>query len=365
MISVDVCHGREALKDVPPEKVGKYLWGKNGSTPPNGDGSAPLKDEKAPVVWLDMMDPTDADWAKLKADFHFHPLAIEDARQQGQRAKMDDYDTYLFLSIPAWKGTKGGGDKNANALQNPNADVKDERNNPTEELDIFVGPNYLVTIHNGPAVAIDETRKRMEKHPEHTGKHAGYLLYLLLDSVVDAYFPAMDSLDEAIDELETAVYEGGASGIIGGKPLDVAPALRLKRELLLLRQAVSPMRDVLNALLRVDDPALMPPDLAIFYQDVYDHSLRLTEQVDLHRDLVGGVLDAIVAQTSNRMNQVMKTLTAISTILMSAALVAGIYGMNFKNMPELDWRWGYFYALALMGAIGGGLATYFKRIGWF
>ena len=362
MISVDVCHGRDALKTVSPDEVKKYLlWNGKGAGSgdgQNGNGEA-AKNEKPHVLWLDMADPTDEDWEKLQAEFHFHPLALEDARTQGQRAKLDDYDDYLFLSIQSWK------DKNAHALQNPQTDVGDDTNDPTEEIDIFLGPNYLITIHKGASKAIADTRKRMEKHPEHTGKHAAYLLYILLDTVIDAYFPAMDALDEAIDSIETDVYEGGTTGIINSKPLDVAPALRLKRELLILRQAVSPMRDVMNALLRIDDPVLMPPDLTVFYQDVYDHTLRLTEQVDLHRDLVGGVLDAIVAQTSNRMNQVMKTLTAISTILMSAALVAGIYGMNFKNMPELDWRWGYFYSLGLMLAIAGGLTIYFKKIGWF
>ena len=356
MISVDVCHGRNALQKLSPDAVKHYL--ENGNGDGNGNGGKKGK-EKPPVLWIDMADPTEADWDKLKSQFDFHPLALEDAHKQGQRAKLDDYDTYLFLSVQAWK------DQTNNALRSPHTDIGDPENDPTEEIDIFLGPNYLITIHQGSPDALAVMRKRMEKNPEHAGRHAAYLLYILLDAVIDAYFPAMDGLDEAIDDLETEVYAGGASGIVNNKPLDVAPALRLKRELLILRQAVSPMRDVVNALLRLDDPHLLPQDLIVFYQDVYDHTLRLTEQVDLHRDLVGGVLDAIVAQTSNRMNQVMKTLTAISTILMSAALVAGIYGMNFKNMPELDWHWGYFYSLGLMAAIAGGLAAYFKKIGWF
>jgi magnesium transporter len=121
---------------------------------------------------------------------------------------------------------------------------------------------------------------------------------------------------------------------------------------------------VLNALLRTDDAALLPPPLRVYYQDVYDHALRLVEQVDLHRDLLSGAMDALMAQTSNRLNQVMKTMTALSTILMSVSLVAGVYGMNFRNMPELDWIFGYPMAIGLMIAMGGGLYLVFKKNGW-
>jgi magnesium transporter len=259
---------------------------------------------------------------------------------------VDAYDGYLFLSVRAWTAT---------------GDVTKQDDEPTREVDIFLGPNYIVTVHNGDCAAVAQTRHRWEQSPDRMPEardSSAYLLYLLLDAVVDDYFPAMDALDEAIDDVESRIY--------GEEPLtDVKPALRLKQRLLLMRQAITPMRDVLNTLLRTDDAKLMPPSLRIYYQDVYDHALRLVEQIDLHRDLLSSALDALMAQTSNRLNQVMKTMTALSTILMSVAVVAGVYGMNFKFMPELNLRYGYYYSLASMAALGIGLALFFRKIRWF
>jgi magnesium transporter len=166
----------------------------------------------------------------------------------------------------------------------------------------------------------------------------------------------MDALDEQIDKLETAVYASE------NMP-EWTDALILKKRLLLLRQIISPTRDLMNHFLRAEQP-LVPPDVRVYFQDVYDHSLRLVEQVDLHRDIVTGVLDAMMAQVSNRLNQVMKTLTAVSIVLMTDSLIAGIYGMNFVYMPELHTRYGYFIVLAVMAVLTGGLVWYFKRIKW-
>jgi magnesium transporter len=307
------------------------------------DGGGKRRKRVGPAVWVDVVAPTDEDWRRLDAEFGFHPLAVEDAQKQGQRPKVDSYEGYLFLSIPAWCG----GDKESG-------------DDAIEEVDIFLGPDYLVTIHSGCAPPLDEMRKRLARSPIRVGRHPAQLLYILLDATVDAYFPVMDAIDADIDALEISVY--AADG--GFAPIDVKPALNLKRRLLALRQAAAPMRDVLNALLREDDERLMPPDLPVFYQDVYDHTLRLTEQIDIHRDLLSSVLDAMVAQTNNRLNTVMKTLTAYSLATMGATLVAGVYGMNFEHMPELHWRTGYPLALGLMVLVFFGVVAYFKRKGW-
>jgi magnesium transporter len=339
MIRVGVCDGKTTREDVSPTEISKLLTG-DGAMPRNGE--RPKR-----VLWVDVNEPTDEDWKTLAREFKFHPLAIEDAQHQDQRAKVDAYDGYLFLSVRAWIDA------------GPRADqVVDV----TCEIDIFLGTNYLVTVHDGRCGAVRQTKERWVQNPDQMPAEAhnspAYLLYLLLDAVVDEYFPAMDALDEAIDEVEARIY--------GDQALpDVKPALRLKKQLLLMRQAITPMRDVLNALLRTDDAKLLPSPLRVYYQDVYDHALRLVEQVDLHRDLLSGAMDALMAQTSNRLNQVMKTMTALSTILMSVSLVAGVYGMNFRNMPELGLHYGYYYALTLMAAIAVGLALYFRKIKWF
>jgi magnesium transporter len=338
MISIDQCDGRVTEGGLPPERIGEFL-----KTASGGAQRRPIKSKpdaaSRPMLWVDVNAPTDEDWKALSEQFDFHPLAMEDAQKQNQRPKVDAYDGYLFLSVRAWAGG-------------------DDQETVTREIDVFLGPDYLVTIHdevNGP---IQETRRRLQQNPEHLRSEPGFLLYLLLDALVDEYFPAMDALDTEIDEVEMAIYESVEAP-------DFKPAVRLKKRLLLLRQAVSPLRDVLNELLRTDDPSLISPETRVFYQDVYDHTLRLVEQVDLHRDIMGGVMDVLMSQTSNRLNQVMKTLTSISTILMSAALIAGIYGMNFKNMPELEWRYGYFLSLGLMVALATALALYFRKIKWF
>jgi magnesium transporter len=324
VISIDVCQGTKVRCDANPAQIKEML-----ST---GDQT----------LWVDVEEPTEEDFAVLEEQFGFHPLAMEDARKQNQRAKADAYEGYMFLSLRTWRGVQGAAD-----------DLEDA----TTETDVFLGERYLVTIHREKCSPVAETRRRWRDHPELISRQPAFLLYELLDTMIDDFFPAIDDLDTEIDTLETSIYTAAAN-------IDVAPALRMKKKLLLLRQSISPMRDLLNQLLR-SDQALIPADARVYYQDVYDHALRQVEQVDLHRDILSGVLDAIVAQTSNRLNQVMKTMTAVSTILMSASLITGVYGMNFENMPELKLRYGYFGALAAMGGVAAVLTWFFKRIKWF
>jgi magnesium transporter len=324
MISVDLRDGNQIRSNIP---------------------TAQLKDvvrDGKQTVWVDVQSPTEQDWELLSSQFGFHPLAMEDARQQDQRAKVDQYDGYLFLSLRAWTGFRSDSDH-----------IPDV----TDEMDVFLGASYLVTIHQRDCPPLSETRRRWQQHPDLIPDQAAFLLYELFDSIVDDFFPAIDELDGEIDSLETAIYTSAAN-------IDVAPALRLKKKLLLLRQTISPMRDVLNQLLRTDQ-ALVPAETRLYFQDVYDHSLRQVEQVDLHRDILSSVLDAMVAQTSNRLNQVMKTMTGVATILMSAALITGIYGMNFQNMPELKMRYGYPSVLATIVVIATVLTWFFRRIKWF
>jgi magnesium transporter len=323
MIHVDVCRHGSVERDVPLERVPDLL--RNGPD----------------LVWVDAVDPTEEDFALLESQFGFHPLAMEDARKQNQRAKMDEYDGYLFIT-----------------MRGAVARIEDmaEPAGAAQEIDIFLGPRYLVTLHRGDCTAISETRTRWEQRPGRMPEEPAFLLYVLFDTVVDGYFPVMDALDEAIDRVEDEAF-------LPDSVVDIGPALVLKRRLLLMRQALAPMRDLANSLLRADID-LIPDGTRVYYQDVYDHTLRLLEQVDLHRDILTGALEAQLAQISNRLNQVMKTLTSISAILMTMALISGIYGMNFRYMPELEWRYGYFGALGAMVLIGAGLTAFFRKIRW-
>jgi len=321
---MDVCQGKKIQCDANPSQIKEMLSAEDQT------------------LWVDVEQPTDEDFKLLVEQFGFHPLAMEDARHQNQRAKADQYDGYLFLSLRTWGGLKG------EAGNAPEA---------TDEIDVFLGKNYLVTIHQEKCNSIAETRRRWREHPDLISRKPAYLLYELLDTLVDAFFPAIDDIDTEIDDLETAIYASTTD-------IDVAPALRMKKKLLILRQSIAPMRDLLNELVRADQ-ALIPAETRLYFQDVYDHALRQVEQVDLHRDILSGVLDAMVAQTSNRLNQVMKTMTGVSTVLMSASLITGVYGMNFEHMPELKARYGYYGALAAMGIVAAILTWFFKRIKWF
>jgi magnesium transporter len=166
----------------------------------------------------------------------------------------------------------------------------------------------------------------------------------------------MDELDEELDAIEESVYSNG-------KTQHISSALLLKKKLLILRQTVAPFRDITNTLLR-HEGVNMSDHLRPYYQDVYDHTLRLLEQIDLHRDILSGVMDAIIAQTNNRLNEVMKRLTSISTILMTSSLIAGIYGMNFEHMPELKFHYGYLMVICFMVVVSLVLVRFFKKIEW-
>lgn len=323
MINVDVCQQGCVTQNIDPSSIRERL------------ASGP------DLMWVDVTDPTDEDFQILEQQFGFHPLAMEDARKQNQRAKMDEYDNYLFITMRGYTPT----------LADPASEEAGR-----QEIDVFLGARYLVTLHRGECQAISETRRRWAQRPGRIPAEPAFLLYVLFDAVVDGYFPVVDALDEAIDQIEDHAFQPSAT-------FDIAPALDLKRRLLVLRQTLAPMRDLANALLRTDLD-LIPHSTRIFFQDVYDHTLRLLEQVDLHRDILGTALEAQIAQTGNRLNQVMKTLTSISAILMSMALITGIYGMNFRYMPELEWRYGYFGALMVMAGIGIALTAYLRRIRW-
>lgn len=289
-------------------------------------------------VWIDIRDPEQGDLDALDRAFAFHTLALEDARNQNQRPKVDIYGDHLFVAVRYWEP----------------GDRADGLHETTREIDIFLRADCIVTLAHDGCAPITELAERIRARRTVARLTPSILLYELLDAVMDGYFPVLDDLNEQIDAVEDAVFDGSV-------PFDPKPAMLLKRELLVLRQAVSPLRDVLNEILRGRND-LVPEPVHVFLQDVYDHALRLTEQIDLHRDILTGALDAAVAQAGNRMNEVMKVLTVASTVLMTASLIAGIYGMNFQHMPELASPYGYPAALAAMAVIAAALLALFRRL---
>ncbi len=289
------------------------------------------------VMWVDITAyDASATSHLLTQRFGFHPLAVEDALSPYERPALQRYDGVLFLT--------------AHAVQQQDGEET------YSEVGFFLGKHFLVTVHTQPAPLVDHWFECWTAQPERVGKTSAHLLHLLLDAIVDEYFPIGDTLEEKADDLEDAIFTGSSS-------VQVADILQVKRRLLELRQHITPLRDILNALLR-RDVELIPDEVVPYLQDVYDHTLRIAELADLNRDILAGVLDAHLSVVSNRLNEVMRILTVISTVLMSAALIAGIYGMNFTHMPELQWKAGYPFAGALMVLVGLVEWYVFKRKGW-
>jgi magnesium transporter len=296
-----------------------------------------LSTHEQTTIWIDVVDPTPDEIARIGEEFHFHPLALEDVARGGQRPKVDQYDGYQFIVFYG--------------LTSQNERIT------THEVDIFLAKHCMVTFHKSDLLVIAQTAERWQTNAAELGNHGvGFLLHSVLDSLVDGYFPVLDDISERADNLEESI-------ILAGQPTLQAEILRLRRELLMIRRVAGPERDVMNVLIRRDPPLFNRKEI-VYFQDVYDHLLRVTDTVDIYRDMLSSMLDANLSMVSYTLNIVVKRLTSYSIILMSISIVAGIYGMNFALMPELDWRWGYPFALGLMVAIATVEVSIFRRIGW-
>lgn len=294
-------------------------------------------------VWVDMTAPDDDDFALLTERFEVHDMVLEDVRGQEGRPKLHEYGEQLYLVF--------------HALQKQGHSEHFDVN--LQEIDCLVGPDYVVTLHGDAISPLDDLRRRWERHPALMQPGPAYLLYELMDEVLDDYFPLLDEMDDHIDSLENRMLSGnaqnGASNLSG-------EIFGLKRSLLEVRHIAGPTRDVVNTLLRRD--AETGGKHFAYFQDLYDHAVRIVDMIDTFRDILSGALDVYLATQSNRLNEVMKTMTAMSIILLAPNLIAAIYGMNFVNMPELHTRFGYFGALGAMALIAASLVVYFKRINW-
>ncbi|MBI3947209.1 MAG: magnesium/cobalt transporter CorA [Armatimonadetes bacterium] len=299
-----------------------------------------LRRDPQTLIWLDVEAPTPEEWALLRREFGFHPLALEDAEHAHQRPKIEQYNDFYLLVVYA-----------------VSLDGEEGSLVTTREVTLFIGSNYLVTVHSDPVPVIQEVAARWQAKDTPIRPGISPLLYTLLDAAVDDYFPVVDELGDRIDDLEDRILAEADDG-------GLQAVFRMKRALLALRRILGPERDAVNVLMRRELP-FVDAESILYFQDVYDHLVRLTDSVDTFRDILASTLDAHLSVVSNRLNQVMRTLTAISAVLMSMALIAGIYGMNFRFIPELSWRYGYYLSLGMMALIGLVLAYFFRRKGWW
>ena len=289
------------------------------------------------IVWVDVADPTAKDFEDLAQEFGFHPLSIEDCRNEHQRPKVEEYPGYYFIVLYEAELVKG-------------------RELELRELSIFLGKSYLVTVHSQPIRAIDIAERLWNEWRDLADRGPGLLGYLLIDAIVDDYMPLLDTLSDRMDELEDQIFADFQTQAI-------EEIFYIKKELLFLRRSVTPLRDVFNTLLRREQP-IFSRETHVYFQDVFDHLIRVADTIDTLRDMLSSTMDAYLSISGNRMNIIMKRLTSISTILMSVTLVASIYGMNFDVMPELRWKYAYVAILGLMLAIGFSIYYYFRKIKW-
>jgi len=294
------------------------------------------------LLWLDLFTRSEADGLVLSEVFGFHPLTIEDCVSPAvDPAKVDDYGDYLFIVVQALTEYVPGQE-----LQ-------------SIEADFYLGPNYVVSCHREPIPAIEAFRERCARDHHLLARGPDWLLHGLLDSLVDEYLPIVDAVDETIDTLEEAVLRRPATK-------DLQQILMVKRNALRLRRATTPQRDIMNRLSRGEYSRLIREEMAIYYRDIYDHLVRVEYLVEALRDLADGALQIHLSVVSNRLNEVMKVLTAAATIFLPLTLISGIYGMNFEEnqFPGFKEPWGFAAVVSGMIVVSIAFLAYFRFRKW-
>ena len=300
-----------------------------------------LMDHDGVFVWLDVRSPDDGDFRFLKETFALHPLVVEDLRHQHQRPKVELFDAQAYVVLRPVRPADGV--------------VLEEL-----ELHALAGRRYLVTIRADEGFDMTSTVARWDRQPELLAKGGGFAVYVLIDEVVDGFLSTVERLEDQADDLEDLIFatDDGPADV----PQVQERLFRLKRECVRLRRSAMPMRQGIDLL--QEEPALALPSLAPYYRDVMDHVIRTVELTDNVRDLLTSMLEVRIGQVANHMNDIMKKLTAWAGIILVPTLIAGIYGMNFDNMPELGWRLGYPGALGLMALASLALYLVFKKREW-
>ena len=296
--------------------------------------------EENKVIWLDVGGIHQVGLIEqLGSYFNLHPLVLEDIVNSEQRPKVDDFDEYLYVVLK---------------MLYPHGDDGEIM---AEQVSIVLGRGYVLTFHENGKDCFNGIRARIKSDKGKIRKcGADYLLYALVDAIVDHYFVVLEQLGEKIEAAEDDL-------VVNSDAIGLGPIHILKKDIIYLRRSIWPVREVVNGLLREED-GLIAGSTKVYLRDVYDHTVQILETTEMYRDRTGGMIDFYISSTSQRMTAVMKVLTIITTIFMPLTFIAGVYGMNFEHMPELKWRLGYPLILAIMTVIGIGMAFYFRRKKW-
>ena len=299
-----------------------------------------FKDQPDTNLWIniDGLDRVDI-IEKLGGYFNIHPLTLEDVLNTGQRPKTEDYGSYIYTVLKMILLDTG----------------KDEI--ITDQVSIIIGPNYILSFQEREGDVFDPVRERF-KNPASRLRKSGvdYLAYSLIDSVVDNYFLILEHFGDKIEYLEEDL-------IVQPRPDILKSIQKHKRDMIILRKSVWPLRELINGLQRIESD-LIKVTTRIYLRDVYDHTIQVIDSVEDFRDILSSMVDIYLSSISYRMNDVMKVLTVIATIFIPLTFIAGVYGMNFEYMPELRWRWGYHAVMLGMTIIGVSMFAYFKKRRW-
>jgi magnesium transporter len=300
-----------------------------------------LELQEGGVLWVDVAGLSDPSVVEALGDrFGFHPLALEDVLNVPQRPKVEWYGETLILVLRDFRYPE-----------------------PPEQVSFFLGNGVVVSFQERPGDCFEPIRDRLRKgRGRIRSEGADFLLYSLCDAILDAFFPTLERLGDEVEELEERT-------LVSPVPKTFLAIRRVKRELLSVRRAVWPARDALNMLL-IEEHALIRPGTKVFFRDCYDHTIQLMDMVETFREMASGLVDEYMSAVSNRMNEIMKVLTVMSTIFIPLTFIVGVYGMNFDtkvspwNMPELEWGYGYPAVLLLMAAAVAGMLYFFRRKKW-
>ncbi len=318
--------GRPIQKDLPPETFPELIRNRRS------------------VLWVDFISEPPETSQSILEEFGFHPLAIDDALQETHIPRLDDWGEYLYIVF------------NYMNLE-PNGDTwKTE----VDELDVFLGKNYIVTHHDHQIPAVDETWIVCERDERNVQQGADHILYRLTDHLMAGYMPAVEKIDEAIDQIEDQVFHRPS-------PRVLEQLFSLKRALLAMRRVIIPQREVLNKLAR-DDYKVVDPRDRVFFRDIYDHLVRLHDLNESLRDIVGGVQDTYLSAVNNRMNEIMKTLTIITVLFMPLTFLTGYFGMNFfeplGNLTGWTTTPMFYITLAIILLLPFGMYIWMRRRTW-
>ena len=287
-------------------------------------------------LWLDISQPTPKELELLTSLWHFHSLAVDDCRHPHYRPGMAQYEDYAFLTLRC---------------------VQPHQRSLTGALNVFLGPRFIVTVHHEELEFVNQLWQQYRQDPQLFTKGVDFILYSLLEPLTETFFTFFDRTEARIEYLEEEVFRQPTRRILN-------QVFTMRRQAIKLRKILGAQRDIIN-LLAYPEFKLVKEENRVFFLDIYNEMLRLIDQVETFHDLASSTVEIYLSLTSNRLNEIMKVLTVITTIMMPLTLIAGIYGMNFHYMPELEWRYGYFVVLGVMALLAGVMLFFFRRKGWF